>query len=544
MGQAPAILVIGLDGATFRVLDPLLAAGVMPTLARLRQEGTAGTLASVIPTNSMAAWGTFMTGKNPGKHGVYEFRMPVDGDLRRKEIATSRSLRALSLWRLLAPQGKRLGVINVPLTYPPDPVDGFMVSGIIVPSGRTFTHPPELTRALQERWSNYRVAIPWRPYEGKVEKFLHDLHLYTEARAEATLWLAGQTPVDLLMVVFTETDRLQHALWQYIDPTHPAYDPGRAAAYRPAIEAYFRALDNAVARVLTLAGPETTVLALSDHGFQSNAIQFSLNDWLADLGYLTRTAPSGGQRLIQGMKRRNLQYRNWIHRLRRWYRISAPASWKRPMDEGLDWAHTRACCVWAHQEGIRLNVRGREETGIVAPGAEYDRLREELRRGLLALRNPVTGDRVVERVLYREEYYSGPHMEEAPDLVLLPGPHIRVAPAPHPGSNFKPTGWASGGHHMDGIVIAAGKHVRRGARVEGARLMDLAPTILYLLDQPVPNDMDGVVLEGLLDPALLAARAPRVGPSSQIGPDSPGQVYTDEEMEDVKEQLRSLGYLG
>jgi predicted AlkP superfamily phosphohydrolase/phosphomutase len=209
----------------------------------------------------------------------------------------------------------------------------------------------------------------------------------------------------------------------------------------------------------------------------------------------------------------------------------------------LDWSRTVASSAWTRQQGIRLNVRGREPQGIVAPGAEYERLRDDISAALLQTTEPTTGEAVVDRVWRREELYTGPFYEAVPDLVFALRPDFTASPVQQ--GLWTPTGWASGDHSLEGMFIAWGRAIAPG-RVEGAALIDIAPTALYLLDQPVPLEMDGRVLLDLLDDGFVAVHPVRRGTeqASHSVEDPPGAVaLTAEEEADVAARLRGLGYL-
>ncbi len=528
------LLIVGLDGLCWPLLEPLLAAGIMPCLARLRDEGAWGPLTSVVPTHSAAAWTSFLTGQNPARHGITDFmvRQP-DGTYRH-----ARPHPATTLWHHLGRGGLRVGAFNFPVSYPPEPVNGFLVSGMLTPRGRTFTYPPELGEELLSRFVDYRFDLEWQLYRGRERALLRDLTAMIGQRAEAACFLRNRYAPDCLAVAFIGPDRLQHALWRHLDPAHPGHDPLQAGALRHDLYRFYAALDRAVGRLVADAGPETTVLVLSDHGFQAAARQFRADEWLAGHGWLAFQA--GRSRLEQWVRRLDtprVQHlrRRLVKDISRHFASFQPGG-------AFDWSRTVAFCPWNAQQGIRLNVRGREPQGIVAPGAGYERLREEIRQALLETTEPQTGLRVIDRVWRREKVYRGPFLGEMPDLVFTLRPPFSASPVQQ--RLWADTGWASGDHSLEGMLIAWGRGVAPG-RVEGASLVDVAPTVLYLAGQPVPTAMDGRVLAGALDPVSLAANPVRHEEGALLLPEVPpvGGALTPEEEAELQARLRGLGYL-
>lgn len=552
------MLIIGLDGLSWNLLDPLMEAGVTPQLARLRSQGAWGPLTSVVPTQSASAWASFITGQNPARHGVVDFTVrQSDGSYRHAKPDPGSTL-----WHCLGRGGLRVGVLNFPITYPPDPVQGFLISGMLSPKGRTFTYPPTLGDELLSAVPGYRIDLEWQLYAGRERAFIRELLEMTRQRSQACRYLldhpelAGSRAPDLFAVAFVGSDRLQHALWRELDPSHPHHDASRSASLTDALHAFYAELDGAVGQLVAAVGEDTTVILLSDHGFQSAAWQFRVDDWLSANGWLARQASrSRWERLIRRLDK------PWVRQVRkrlvkdisRHFSSFAPGG-------TTDWSRTLAFNPWNSQQGIRLNVIDREPNGIVAPGEASARLREEIRQALSEAREPRTGQLVADRIWRREELYDGPYLEAMPDLVFTLRPNLAVSPL-QPGL-WMPTGWASGDHSPEGILVAWGAHVSPG-RVANARLIDVAPTALYLLGQPVPEAMDGDVLVGALDPALIRRMPVRRDPcprspseegggdlaermdsgASEVSAPGEGAAMTAEEEAEIRARLRGLGYL-
>lgn len=552
----PRVLVLGFDAATFWLIDPWVQEGKLPNFRRLMEGGVRGRLASTIPYVSGPAWVSFATGVNPGKHGVFDFARRERGGYG-IELVNARDIRYPTLWTLLSEAGLRVGTMNCPVTYPPQPVNGFMVGCMLTPSLQSdFTYPQELKGQLLRAVPEYRIeAAETSPDREKTKAAVaRNVRLGTEARAEATRflmkWLGDW---DLFVVVYSETDRVMTYLWDDMDPHHPAHDPRLAARYGGEILHHYQQLDAILGETMDrLVDERTTLLVVSDHGFGGVYRFFYPNRWLEAEGYLTLKRGGVSTGLVHGAKDL-LRRLGLAHAAKRTLQALFPG-WgvtsqlrQFTFARDVDWRRTRA--FWAADNGITINVAGREPEGIVQPGREYEALRDELAARLLDLRDPVHGERVVAAVHRREDLYTGPYVEESPDLrvVWQEYPEERrthfSAGELWGEAMFGPAG-QTGDHCYHGIFLAWGHGVRRGKTVEGACIVDLAPTILWLLDQPVLADMDGRVLTEVFEPDFVGQRP--VKRCERTGaPPGPGDLagFTDEESEAVRERLRGLGYL-
>ncbi len=561
------VLVIGLDGATFRIIEPMAAAGDLPHLGRLLREGAHGILRSTIQPSSEQAWSTFMTGVQNGKHGIFGFvqRKP---DSYAYQYTNARAQHAPTLWRILSERGRPIISINMPMTYPPEPVNGVLMGGLMSPSERSrFTYPDGIYDELKREIGGYIIDVDIETgslQEAGEERLLAAVAQMTRYRIDAARYLGRTRPWDLLSVVFGAADRTSHKFWKYMDAQKPT------AGVVPHV---YRQLDAAVGELLeAFADERTLVLLVSDHGFGPLKKAFFLNQWLVERGYMAWQGP-GRQTLatrLQGglnsLLRRAVRWldRPWLAAAKR----AAFALWpglKGKLHSSMayarvDWARTRAYGSGT-MGNLYLNVRGREPAGVVAPGAEYEALRDEISAGLRGLRDPETGQPVFEAVYRREEIYSGPYLEQAPDIVGLLDPTYHIAavdwrpaggdviatlgtrragtrPAPTDALLF--VGDLTGQHDMDGILIAAGAGVRRGATVAGAGIVDMAPTILAALGEPIPAEMDGRVIHALFeDPLTVGVSRDAAGAAAEDA----GDGYSDAEAEAVAARLRGLGYM-
>jgi len=550
------ILVIGLDGVTFDLLKPWVDAGKLPTFKQLMEHGVSGSLLSTTPPLSPLAWMSFATGKNPGKHGIFDFtkRGRDSYDI---TIVNSEDVHGDMLWEILSKNGKKVGVINVTVTYPPREVNGFLVSGMLTPSLKsTFTFPEDLRIELKRIVGTYRFDVEEEFGEGREDIFLKDLYRVTEVREKATLYLMRRFDWDFFMVMFYGTELVQNKFWSYMDPTHPNHDAEEFEKYGETILRYFQRIDQALSKILQNTDEKTTVVIMSDHGHGPLHKVLYVNRWLMELGLLAFKR----NLLVQVKKwlgRHNLPMRIY-HVLEKFGlgRIRTAVSLRRQIDivnaflsfRDVDWSRTKAYSH-GHIGRIFLNLKGREPNGIVEPGEEYNEVRNYIISELCELTDPETGEKVVDQVFTKEEIYAGPEVAEAPDIVFLMKEMKYIAEYGsfgfHSDSLFgQPILKDSGTHKPEGILIVSGVNVNRGKTLSDSRILDVAPTILYMMRIPVPSDMDGKVLTGIFHEGYLNSHPVEYAEEEILERKAKPLDWSQKEKEQIKERLKRLGYLG
>lgn len=519
MSPRRRVLVVGLDGATWDLLDPWLSRGALPTLGRLIARGSACRLQSTLPPVTSPAWPSFMTGKEPANHGVFDFfrvaAFRAGARPGRVELVDSTDIRSRLFWECLSAAGRSVGVLNVPVTYPPRPVNGYLVPGLPVPDDGIATYPPQVLQPYANELGPYRT-MPRLLYEpGNEAEFGDDLRDLTATQIAYALRLCRAHPTDFMMVHFPATDVAQHKLWRHLDAAHPWHVPARARFGDIVRELYVQ-IDAGLNALLT-AMPDAAVFVLSDHGFGPQTRTVNLNLHLAEHGLLTFEA---GRRL-----------RRWAWR-REWSTKVGQRLWRRErlLDwDDVDWTRTRAYAL-GHMGQIWLNVPDRERATA----------RTEVARALRELKDPVTGGSLVDRLIWREEAPGGAYAHEGPEAYVIMDGHRAPAYPMLAGDGRVVTEQRRGdsGHHRpDGILVGSGEGIRAGATLEGARLVDVAPTILHLMGVAVPDDLDGRVLRGLLEGSREVEYQP--SPAFEAAPRE-----RDEDLEArMAARLRALGYL-
>jgi predicted AlkP superfamily phosphohydrolase/phosphomutase len=541
------VLVIGLDGATFTVLDPLMKKGYLPNLSSLIENGVHGVLQSTMPPFSAQAWASFMTGKNPGKHGLFDFRAPVSVNPIRP-LTNSTFIRSRTIWKLLSDAGKRIGVINVPMTYPPEEVNGFMIGGIMTSGIRDKCfYPADLNKKITDAVGDYRPEPDWDAYretKGKdadhdaILKLVNEVISISQKRGDAALFLSQEFDWDFFMMVFTTVDRLQHFAWKYLDPEHRQYNPEVAKKYAEPLVNYYSILDRIMGDLIRSAGEDVHVIILSDHGFGPQYKKFFINKWMVEQGLLS---------LVETK-------RKWRSYLRKFdvagirkiipSRLSRRVRTSFTVFNCIDWPHTRAYAGTSSEQGIFINLKGREPFGTVSPGGEYQAVVGEVCEKLDKLVDPDTGEKVVSKIFLRDELYQGPYVEFAPDIIFeLRGMSYLTQENIGRRQLFESSGFETGSHRRDGILIMKGPHFKERLRCEDASILDLTPTILHCLGLPIDDDMDGKVLrecfkEGFFKnhPVQMKKSDPHAGDSDKK------EIYSDSETEEIESMLKGLGY--
>ncbi len=556
MASDTKVLVIGLDGVPLNIVQSWAAEGRLPNLRSLMDRGAVGQLRSTTPPTSGPSWSTFMTGKNPGKTGIYDFLYREEDSYVFPPVNASRR-DGLALWKLLSDQGKKVGVVNVPMSYPVEEVDGFMISGWMTPySAQDFSYPTELSQELRDEIGYYTIYPTETFAESRRDEFFKACDELLELRSRTVSYLMDTYPSDFFMVVIFDTDRVLHQLWHYLDPGHPWRKAGDGTDKSGPVVRYFQRVDAKIGEIVDRVDEDTLVIVLSDHGMGPAHNFIVLNNWLLDAGLL-RLKRDPWRTLKYGLFKRGFTLRN-VHRIADRIGLAKHAEYKGlySMDYlmklvflsflDVDWSRSKAYSFGRHLGSIYLNVKGREPEGIVEPGQEYGEMREEIICLAREFVDPRTGARLIGEILKKEDIYHGPYLDRAPDLILRPRDerNIFFGLADFGSSTTVDTVYRYSGMHRDcGLLIMAGKGVNEGATIEGAGIEDLAPTILYAMGSPIPRDMDGHILTGVFSEEYRAQVPPLYG-EEESSRELRETGYSEEAEEEIKERLRGLGYLG
>ena len=559
------LIIVGIDGITLDLIVPWVRGGNLPHFAQFMRDGAYGQLRSVFQPLSPPAWASFQTGVNPGKHGVYDFfelkdffKLKGGG---KPFPVNAGSIRFKPFWKIASEHGKRVAIVNLLGTYPVSPVNGVMISGMLAPSQGRICFPDSLLDEIREAVGGYVLDVDVAL--GLVNNvspgdFAEALFEMTRLRIKAARYLMTREQWDLFLLVFVSTDRIQHFFWKYMDPVRSDVSVEEREKYGSVILDSYTLLDAFLGEVNEMVGDEANVIIASDHGFGPIYLDVNLNKWLAQQGFLEPKAQ------VANVKRSLYQRVHGLipPRLIKWSRDRfLPVIPRLSIGDqlGIDWRETRAYSL-GDFGNIYVNLKGRNLNGIVEAGREYEQVCDSIKRQLLSWKNPETGGPLVRAVHRGNEIYTGSHADIAPDLVIewedyaYTSYHLRkvddpLFAKPDESMNFGSIEYCAN-HRLDGVVLMKGPTVRSGVMLYDAGIVDIAPTSLYLMGLPVSTEVDGrILLEALHED--FRSKSSVVGAvkgesSSQVGRDEamvPGHSYSDDELTEIEERLRNLGYL-
>jgi predicted AlkP superfamily phosphohydrolase/phosphomutase len=518
-------VLFGVDGATFTVLDDLVARGVMPTLAGVYQDGCRARLASTPLPLTPQAWTSMATSRGAGHHGIHDFFRPqftARGTY--FHLNDSRDVHCEPVWQYASRHGRQVTVLNYIQCSPPPPVRGHIVPGFTSSRHlRRSTHPAGLidrlgvdVKRLGLELHTEQQALQTMPAEQWPEWIRH--HIDRErAWFDVLDRLMHEEPSDLTAIVFDGVDKIQHLAYRLLDPR---LRPERMKSWElealSLCDAYFRHLDGFLRSTLERLGRWGRLVLASDHGFTGSRFVFYVNKWLHDQGLLTWRGE------VAEDQEQSLFGQTLGH-----------------LTNALDFDRTRAFALTPSSNGIYLrNVSG----------VECDALRQQIIRGLLELRGP-DGQPVVTAVKTREECFPGPYCELAPDLTLTLADHGFISVL-----NAKEAVVArpevAGTHHPDGVLLAVGPGIREGADAGRSDILDVAPMLVHSLGLPIPADYEGRFPTEFYDPSYLASDPARQATEDDeesaavatVGASTAADSDPEEEA-CVMERLRSLGYI-
>jgi predicted AlkP superfamily phosphohydrolase/phosphomutase len=519
-------LIIGWDGVDWKVLRPMLDAGELPNVAALMERGTYGDCLSTVPSHSWCAWPSFMTGLNPAGHGVFDILEHRPGVSRRLPV-TYRSIKARTIFDDVSDAGKTTLALNIPLTFPVPHIKGKVVAGGVLPASRSYTYPVELQQELDLRAPFPVNGMSWTTFRNRPEPFLEECAAITAKRQAAFEYLLDTTEWDLGVVVYVCTDRIQHCLMEYIHPEHPDYEALKDGDIAKRTRAIYHELDSGLARLLERTSENDLVVLMSDHGHQACTRACTMDRVLQHLGFLVFGRGSFAFDLIRWGPGRRVARRAY-DLLKLHGKVSIPAS-------PIEWSKTVAyTSVVSTGEGVSVNLKGREPQGTVDP-KDFDKVRDDVAQGLAELRDPGTGRAPVGRIFRKEEILSGPFLDTAPDLLLVPAPLYSLT---HAKGMIEQADWLSGDHRVEGVIVAAGPNVASGPLREPAELIDLGPTALAALGAPSGIERDGKVLGALVGGVDLEVSS---RPTESQEPVEAG--LTSHEEGEIEDHLRGLGYV-
>lgn len=533
-------IIIGWDGATFDIIEPLVAQGRLPNIASLMENGVWGKLESSTPPLTPVAWTSISTGVNPGTHGIYDI-MVYRPDEHKMCLINSTMRKVKPLWSILSDRGNQVGILNVPVTYPPDTVNGFVIPGMFTPENLSdFMYPSELKSELENKFGRYIVECDQIDNPAYYLKLIHKM---IKQREEVTLHLMNHYNTDFFFVVFIASDRAQHFYWKYMNPSHPEHHK-----YKDSIAKVYERMDQALGRILGKAGDDAYVMMVSDHGFGPLKSAFFLNNWLIKKGYLhlkQDPAIALNRKINSRYKTEVIRFLKKITPISIWNKLKPDFVAKSRKEDNLflsliDWEKTVAFSEGAGG-GIYINPN------TVKP-EQYEGVINEIIDGLSDL-SEQEGKKIIKRVFLKKDIFSGNFTANAPDLTIIcnGGYHI-VVPSEllflnkkYEDSLFMPHRW-SGRHEQHGIFLVKGPGIRKKMEIKGARVIDIAPTVLYLMNEKIPEKMEGNLLEAAVVKEHIL-NEPVQYTTDIIIQEKEEMNLSEEEEKEIAERLKNLGYI-
>jgi len=492
MENRPKVIVIGLDGATWDLIKPWAEDGKLPTFEYLMENGAWGVLESTIPPYSPIAWNSIYTGVYPIKHGIFgSFKREKDSYHFRPVLSKDRKVEAI--WNILSLFERRSILINLPFTYPPEKINGIMITGLGTPDrSSNFTYPPDFRDILIKKFPNYDVDFNEEKlsYEKDISWLLQKVRDVTSAQIELTKFLMRNENWNLLFSVFRAPDVIQHYFW----------------SNREIILEVYNYIDDFLRYLLDAIDENTTLILCSDHGFSEVKKTVYINNWLEQEGFL-KIKTKKTQKFIDILGINAINLKSFITKLGLWSFVKKfrdTELFKKVLEIipnpeygelfNVDWNKTKAYFFYGSDGTIYINLKGREPLGIVN-GDEYDKIINDLKAALLNLRDPETGDRVIEKVLTRKELINNDFniLDDIPDVFLLKNKHYKL-------SGYNPNKTIFGppvvgrlkrpaDHDINGIFLAYGSSIKH-TKVN-ASVVNIMPTILAILNLPISMHVDG-----------------------------------------------------
>ncbi|MBI5332946.1 MAG: alkaline phosphatase family protein [Candidatus Aenigmarchaeota archaeon] len=497
-------ILVGIDGSRLDLIKKWAGEGSLPNMKKIIETGCSGDLRSILPgPHTAPAWVTFATGKNPGKHGIsYMLMRKEDYELK---IVSSHDVKAKALWEYLSDAGEFSCVLNVPMTYPPKPINGIIVTSWGTPALESdYTYPSGLKEELKQ------FDFSLKPEYDRTEESTKAIYDLTISKIKATEWLMEKNNWNLFVSVFFETEEMHHLYSSFLDKEHHYYNQD----YEKLIKDFYGVIDEFFGRLLEKYS-NINIIIISDHGFCAPSHYIYLNNILEKNSLFFKSTSLGTKK--RGFYEKTIwalgeTYQRMPGIMKGAARRVIPKFFKERLRDtkmvDADWSRTKAYCP-AKIGIIHLNVKGREPEGIVDPG-DYERVRDEI---IQTLRNDSVLKGKIKGIWKREDIFSGPYTDEMPDIILSPEEKYEFTYTTEEGMICEPKqGNIIGCHTMNGVIMAHGPDIATG-EIKNAELIDIVPTVLHMHGLAVPSDIDGRVLHDLFKKeSIMNKRKPLIIP--------------------------------
>ena len=490
------IIVLGFDGASPDIINSLVRKNQLPNFKKIIDKGVTGRLKTTIPPLTPCAWSSFMTGKNPGKHGIYDF-FYLDNS-HKMRINSSKTRNSRDLWEYLSENNLKCFIFNVPITYPPKKINGIMVSGFTTPSTKVnFTYPPWLKNEILEKYPDYKISEESKYAENRRAKkeFADEAFNLADTRFKVASNLMRKDEFDFSMIVFMLIDHMQHWYWRYMDKKHPRYQEDEE--FRDTIVNAYKKVDSFLGKSMKMF-PNHNIIIMSDHGGGPYYKDVTINKWLMDEGYLFLKKKTALHKRIMDRIGINRLISKGLN-LGLWKIINTFPVIKKTIQtrflltyNDIDWDKTRVYS-YGYYGPIYINRK------IIKTEKEFKEVKEDIKEKLRKIKDPYTKEQLIKDIWMKNELYWGEKADVLPDIAINMGDFSYGSSSTFPfNSNeifSEPKTLKSGDHTQYGIFMAYGPGIKEGWRVKNAEIYDITPTILHMFNVSIPKDIDGIVLK-------------------------------------------------
>jgi len=499
------VFIVGIDGATFDLIKPWASQGLLPNFKKFMERGTTGYLRTTIPPLTPSAWTSFMTGLTPERHGVFDFYY-LGKDFKIKVSTKAKGVK--SIWRILSASNKKVISIAVPMTYPPEPVNGIMIGDFFTPSLESrFTYPPDFKETLLKNIPDYKLIEDWKytDRDEDRERYRDAIFDLLDVQFRTTVFLMEKYPWDVMMTTFLATDHSQHYYWKFMDKKHPDFDRRGAVRFGSVILDVYKKVDEYLGYFMDTL-KDTTIVFMSDHGAGPLYGTVYMNNFLKRHGFLKLKSNFrvGWKRFLYGLGITPESMARTAARLGLSKRIAGVSLGGRKKLANrigitfgdVDWGKTYAYS-FGYYSPIYINSKLRSENGVLSR-EDHTKVEEDIVSLLKELKDPYTGGRLITRIWRREELYPGPINPYIPDIILSMGDFGYTGSTfPFPSRRIvsKSMTYKSGDHRINGVFGIMGEGIKQGLWYEGARIIDITPTILEYLGIKTDVNFSGSVLK-------------------------------------------------
>jgi len=502
----------------------------MPNIQRLIEQGVRSKMISTIPPLTAPAWLAISTGLNPGKTGIYDFLKRKNIETNELTTVSSVDFKGKALWDILSSNHRNVIVVNYPMLFPPYKINGYMISGIGTSWHEDITYPKTLKREISN-WTEGKYKVLIKPMDEKYEDedlFVRDLYDMLEQRIKVIKKLMKKE-WDFFFTVFVATDRIQHLMWKHLDKTHPLYKEDKAKKYKSIFETFFSYIDNIIGELIKELPENTNLLIISDHGFGPVTQCFNLPKWLVMKDYMK-------------FKDSKIRYFKIPKKLRlKLMKLRYSVIRKAIPDKIFKFLYEKII------SGSATKIDFEKSTAFTLPHSDVmgmiyildNSIKNNLINDIKNIGRDI-GKIAKPSIFLKEELYKGDKLGDLPDILFTIDDWKTY---------FKHTGLndtlydsvpyssrLSGTHRREGIFVGYGANFKKGLKLKEIEIYDIAPTILYLMDEKIPENLDGKVL---IDAISGIDRAPEFFKVADYGAE---EEEFDEDK--VKERLKDLGYFG